>query len=82
MEKNPVLSAALWGIWNTSDYLKYNADKGKGFLFKLPIPIPGPFEHYRALVATAAVQFADGTAYTFNSRTAIFDPDGYESATC
>ena len=80
MEKNPVLSAALWGIWNTSDYLKYNADKGKGFLSKQPIPIPDLFEHYRALVATAAVQFADGTAYTFNSRTAIIDPDGNESA--
>ena len=77
MEKNPVLSAALWGIWNRSDYLRYNADKGKGFLFKLPITIPGLFEHYRALVATATVQFTDGTAYTFNSRTAIFDPDGY-----
>ena len=64
---NPVLSSALWGIWNTAQYLE-RVEIQRSFW----VTFGGrsekrrkqDFHDYRALVATAVVHFSDGTPQT------------------
>ena len=54
MTINPVLSSGLWGIWNTLDYMSRGRTKR--------INDKELLQHYKALVATAVLQFADSDA--------------------
>ena len=74
---NSPLSAALWGIWNTSNYMRNN----RSIFFRL-------FENkkqnetffisLRAIVATAAIQFADGNALTTITSDAYHNIEEYK----
>ena len=78
MYKNGVLSTAIWGIWNTIrlmraqrsiiNALRENSERKNA-----------DFLNYRGLVATAALQFADGTAYTEPTSDALYRIDDYKS---
>lgn len=62
-EINPPLSSALWGIWNSVKYFRGQSS----FLNAITESKKSNnrvFVGIRALVATAAVQFSDGTAST------------------
>ena len=61
--RNPPLSAAIWSIWNTATYLRNNRSI-LAMLFEGKRAKEELFIGLRALVATAAIQFADGTAAT------------------
>ena len=58
VERNPVLSSALWGIWNT---IQYTEQDFAGLSRKRQ---KADFIRYKALTATAIMHFANGDAYT------------------
>ena len=60
-QRNPPLSAAIWGIWNTATYLRNNRSI-PAMLFEGKRSKEQLFVGLRALVTTAAVHFVDGTA--------------------
>ena len=77
---NPVLSSALWGIWNSIDYF----EKQHGLFWAFLIAFrkwrqERYFLHYRALVATAVCHFADGTPETHITSDAVVNIDVYEN---
>lgn len=77
-DKNAILSAALWGIWNSVTYLRRQRSmlpilferKKKNELF---------FIHCRGLVTTAAIHFSGGQAKTAITSNAIEDLAAYEA---
>lgn len=74
---NPVLSAALWGNWNAISYLH----KQRTFLsiiFETEKKRRKKFMHFSGLVATAIVHFADGSATTSVTSTALNNLKNYE----
>ncbi len=73
-DQNPVLSAGLWGVWNASKYLTSQG----GFSSTSKKAQEKNFIHIRALVATAAIHFANGDAYTSTTLIARTDIDAYE----
>lgn len=62
-QNNPPLSAAIWGIWNAVRYLRRQRSL-LSILTESKKKDEETFVAVRALVATAAIQFADGTAST------------------
>jgi len=77
-EANPPLSAALWGIWNAVRYLR----RQRSFLSTLgesKKTHDKVFVAVRALVATAAVQFSDGTASTVVTSDAMSNISSYRN---
>jgi hypothetical protein len=61
---NPVLSAAIWGIWNTLDYLHRPMWFTFSLLRRSRRTDKRLFKAISALIATAAIQFSDGNAAT------------------
>lgn len=76
---NPPLSAALWGIWNTWSYLLFRDDSWFNTFFLSTKLDAKRLKALKALVATAAVQFADGTAITSVTSNPLSDIDCYKS---
>lgn len=62
-ESNPTLSAALWGIWNASRSFRLQRPL-LAKLFERKRKGASVFVELKGLVATAALQFADGTGST------------------
>ena len=71
-EWNPVLSSALWGVWNT---IQYSERDLRGMTRKRQ---KADFIRYKALAATAIMHFADGDAYTQMTSDAGQSMDWYE----
>jgi hypothetical protein len=67
---NAPLSAALWGIWNTTRYLRRERSLF-AILFESRKKDEQAFIGVHALAATAALQFADGTAFTVTTSDAM-----------
>ena len=59
---NPPLSSALWGIWNSVRHFRGQRSL-LSILFERKTSKANAFVALRALAATAAIQFSDGTAY-------------------
>ena len=77
--RNNVLSAGLWGVWNSIDYLA--AQQSFLEIFRQPNEKQDNklFLHYRALATTAAIQFADGSARTVSTTWAAHRIDEYKN---
>ncbi|MFZ5760480.1 MAG: hypothetical protein ACOY32_12755 [Thermodesulfobacteriota bacterium] len=76
-EINPPLSAALWGIWNTVRYLRSQRSLFS-ILGESKKTNDQMFFAIRALIATAAVQFSDGTAFTVATSDAMSNISDYK----
>jgi hypothetical protein len=75
---NPVLSAAIWGIWNSVNYLRRQRPIWLA-LFESRRVSRRAFTNIRALVATAVIQFADGDAHTVVTSSALVDMARYHA---
>ncbi|MCL7421249.1 MAG: hypothetical protein M8364_10145 [Methylobacter sp.] len=75
-EINPPLSTALWGIWNASRSFRRQRSV-LSMLFERKRKDVSVFAEIRGLVATAALQFADGTASTIVTSDAFANYSGY-----
>jgi hypothetical protein len=77
-EINPVLSASIWGVWNTLQYFFK-----KRTLFSVFFPRESKDSRLliaaKALVATAALQFADGTASTVSTSHSLLSKKNFEA---
>lgn len=74
---NPPLSAALWGIWNTVRYLR-NERPFLSAIIESDKKNSQVFKGVRGLIATAAIQYSDGNAFTVVTSNAISDLDKYK----
>jgi hypothetical protein len=78
VDRNPVLSASLWGIWNTVQYLRHTRSSSS-ILFESRKKREMLFIHLRALVATAVIHYADRNAQTSITSNALSNMADYES---
>ena len=76
-EINPPLSAALWGIWNAVTYFRRQRSLSS-IVSRSKKTNAQIFSGVRALVATAAVQFSDGTASTVETSDAMTNLSSYK----
>ncbi|WAK02599.1 hypothetical protein [Methylobacter sp. YRD-M1] len=76
-EINPPLSAALWGIWNASWSFRRQRSL-LSMLFQRKSIDASVFVEIKGLVATAALQFSDGTASTVVTSDAFTNYSGYQ----
>lgn len=76
-EINPVLSAALWGVWNATRYFRAPPSL-LGALFPWQPKQRRLFLDAKALTATAVVQFADGNAYTISTGNVLNNGESFD----
>ena len=80
MESNYVLSAALWGIWNASSYMRLPRHRSiVSNFFETKRKKEILFRSCRAFVATAVVQYANQSPEITGIGNALGDLDRYES---
>lgn len=77
MDKNEVLSSAIWGIWNSITYMN-NQEPLLSHFFRSKRSEEKRFLGYCALVATAAIHFADGNAQTTITSDAFYSSETYQ----
>ena len=75
--RNPVLAAAIWGIWNSLSYMRRQRSL-LAMLFQGQKKKAALFIHYRALVNAALIRFSDGCATTGMNTSAFDDPGNYK----
>lgn len=73
---NAPLSAAIWGIWNTAKFFR-NQRSFFSIVLERRAASERDFVDVRGLVATAAVQFAGGTAATIVTSDVYENMDAY-----
>lgn len=77
-ERNPPLSAAIWGIGNALTYLRQQ-QSFLSIVFESKAQRTKAFDATQALIATAVIQFSDGNARTVITSNAMQDLPRYKA---